>query len=416
MGKYVYILLMVIMFSNTFFGLPIPFGVKYLIGFGISIICLLPKILKTKKIEGIDYVCLKNYVMPIIFIGIWSMFIWGTNPPSKFSFSNITRLLSNCCNLILSITVAISTCKLFGKEAIKYSVIAIAISIGINCLYAINVYGFGLFINYLPQAMFSMDFIFNSSLYNLGLLLEVQDATLACGFYLIYFLFLDKIDPKTERIKYTVILLVCSYIGFKRTEFIAIVLVAIILILMKKFKANNTIVIVGILFTLFCIGYVVIIKLGIFSNIVKLLGVNITGRENIYSWLNKYFDLSIVYIGKGFTYVDKIMYELTGFATHNTIVRMYAEIGCIPFIIWLVWYLIHVPLKVFKRNGKNVALVTFSCILYLFFTYCIGNSMNFFCIQFSFMLVQVMPMFMNENNKLKEEKNENSNIIDAESL
>lgn len=416
MGKYVYILLMVILFSDTFFGIPIPFWLKYLIGFGISIICLLPKVLKTKKIEKIGYACLKNYVMPIILIAVFSLFIWGIHPPSNFSSSNITRMLSSCFNLILSITVAISTSKLFGKKAIKYSVIAIAISILINCLYAISLYGFSLFITYLPQAIFSTDFAFESSLYNLGLILEVQDATLACGFYIIYFLLLDESDSKKERIKYIIVLLICSYIGFKRTEFIAIAFVSIILIIMKKFKANNTIIIVGSLFTIFCIGYVFIVKLDMFSEIIKLLDVNVTGRDNIYKWLNEYFELSLFYIGKGFTYVDKTMFDLTGFAAHNTIVRMYAEIGCIPFIIWLVWYLIHIPLKVFKTNGKNSSLITFACILYLFITYCIGNSMNFFCIQFSFMLVQVMPMFMNQNNQLKEEKNEDSNIINAKSL
>lgn len=418
MKKIIYIALLVVLFSGSIWGIEIPFFLKYGIGILISTLCILPQILKDKKIKGHEYFCLKTYLLPIILIVLWSFLIWIISPPENLSLSNVTRMFSNCLNLILSITVAISTIKVLGKDAVKYSVIAIAISIIINILYTISVYGIGLFLEYIPQAAFSTDFQYGSDLFNIGVQLEVQDATLAAGFYFLYFILFDEKSVKKEKIKYLLILSFCSYIGFKRTQFLSIILTICILLLMKKFKVKNIIRIVGTTFLIFCFGYVCIVKFDIFSDIVNLLGADVTGRTNIFKWLSEYFELSILYIGKGFTYVDKTMFELTGFASHNTIVRMYAELGCIPFIIWLYWYLIKIPKKVLKKQGNTAGKITFACVLYLFLTYCIGNSMNFFCIQYSFILIQ-LALIYNENNKVREiegENNENCDFINAKSI
>ena len=49
----------------------------------------------------------------------------------------------------------------------------------------------------------------------------------------------------------------------------------------------------------------------------------------------KYYEFSPLYMGKGFLYVDKTMYDSIGFVAHSVIVKMFAEIGCIPFLIWI---------------------------------------------------------------------------------
>lgn len=418
--KYMYILLLSISFSNYIVGIQVPYLIKYVLAIIISVIGLFPVINKTNKIQGIEYFGLKNYIKPIIYIFIWSIIIWGVNEPVGFNTSNITRMISNCMNLILSVTTAISVIRLFGKKAIKYSVIAIVISIVFNMICCIKVYGMGLFFQYITQAIFSTDFTYGSDLYNLGVGLEVQDATLAIGFYILYFIFFAQEYPKKSKIKYLILLLLCSYIGFKRTQFISIILTSIVLILMKKFKEKDIIILIGTVFTIVCFIYVVVIKLDLFANIVNYFGANVTGRTTIYTWLSKYYDLSILYIGKGFTFVDKNMFETTGFASHNSIVRMYAELGCIPFFIWSTWYLIRVPLNVLKKYSKQSALTTFACILYLFFTYFIGNSINFFCIQYSFILIQAVSIFEELENRKKDElqggKNEDCNFINAKSL
>lgn len=419
--KYIYVLLMAIAFSYYVAGVQVDYWIKYVIAIIIFVMCLLPEILKKKKIDGVNFFCLKNYIMPIVFIALWSMAIWFVNKPAGFTTSNFTRMISSCLNLIFSITTAIAATKMFGKKAIKYSVIAIALSVAYNMVCCIRIYGINLFIQYITQAIFSTDFPYGSPLYNLGTALEVQDATLATGFYILYFLFFDNEDTKRTKIKYLILLLICSYIGFKRTEFLSLLITSIAIIFMKNFNQKNVIIVIGTILGIACFGYVVSIKTGIFGQIVDYLGVDVTRRTNVYGWLSEYFDLSILYLGKGFSFVDTTMYETTGFASHSVIVRMFAELGCIPFFIWLYWYLIKIPINVLKKYSifnKKAGIITFSCIIYLFLTYFIGNSINFFCIQFSFMIIQTSLMFPEENKKDKNigGKHENSHFINAKSI
>ena len=90
--------------------------------------------------------------------------------------------------------------------------------------------------------------------------------------------------------------------------------------------------------------------------------------------------------------------------THNTIVRMYAELGFIPFIIWIIWYIMNIPLKILNKFGRKNTLIVMTSTLYLFLTYCIGNSMNFYCIQYSFILITVATMNNNEKSRYRKVK------------
>ncbi len=416
--RFIYIIFMAISSSFYITGTQVPFWIKYVLMSMWIVISLLPGIIKKKKIEGIEYFCLKTYLGPIIFIITISFMSWLIERPSGFSMAYVTRMFSNCFNIILAIVSAIAAVKVFGKKAIKYTVIAIALSIFYNMICCIRMYGMGLFLQYIRQAIYSTDFQYGSALYNLGLALEVQDTTLATGFYILYFIFFDNENKKSNRFKYIIILLLCAYIGFKRTEFISIVIVSIFLILTKKFKPKNVIFITGTIMGIISFLYVLIVKMDMFSEVVDFIGADVTGRVNVYSWLSNYYDMSLLYIGKGFAFVDKSMYETTGFACHNVVIRMYAELGCIPFIVWLCWYLIKIPMNILKRFDEKCGTVAFSCILYLFLTYFIGNSINFFCIQFSFILIQLLLIFPEKKNieNVKGEDYENSNFINAKSL
>lgn len=155
---------------------------------------------------------------------------------------------------------------------------------------------------------------------------------------------------------YIIILLICSYLGFKRTEFIAVLFTGIVMWLIKESQIDISLMIkvIGIILLIFSFGYICIVKWDVFQIIVDKIGADVTGRQNVYRNLAKYYEISPIYIGKGFTFVDKTMYDTTGFAAHNTIVRMYAELGFIPFIIWIIWYIMNIPLKILNKFGRKI--------------------------------------------------------------
>lgn len=387
----IYIISMAVAFSFYFGGAQVVFWYKYLIAFLWAVSYLGVCIVRNRKIRGNSATIIKMYVYPLLMILGWSLFIFVFYSPSGVSMGNITRMISNIFYLILAITSAISTTYYFGKKVIKYSVWAIALSILANLIYCIHLYGMSIFIQYLPQAVLSTDFAYGSVLYNFASCIEVQDATLATGFYILYFILFDKEDDLKTKCLYIGLLLGCSYLGFKRTQFIAVIITGIVIWCIQKSKIEAALIIkvIGIVLLIFSFGYICIVKWDLFQMIVDRIGADVTGRQNVYRNLAKYYEVSPIYIGKGFTFVDKTMYDTTGFAAHNTIVRMYAELGFIPFIIWILWYLIRIPLKILNKFGRKISLVVIANTLYLFFTYCIGNSMNFYCIQYSFVLIMV---------------------------
>ena len=399
-----YILSMAIAFSFYFGGSQVVFWYKYAIALVWSMGYIMTIVKRGWKIRRKDGEILAVYIFPLIMILGWTLLVWVIKPPMNLNNSNVTRMISNVIYLILAVTSAVATSRFFGKKVIKYSVWAMFISIMTNLVYCIHLYGVGVFFQYLPKAIVSTDFKYGSVLYNFGSCIEVQDATLATGFYLLYFLLFDKEDERKEKIKYVILLLICSYLGFKRTQFIALVITTILFLIIKKVKINlkQVTFVMCVAFLIFSFVYAYVVKTDQFKLVVNTIGADVTGRQNIYVNLSRYYELSLFYIGKGFTFVDKTMYDLTGFAAHNTIIRLYAELGCIPFVIWMLWYLYYIPKYYINKTGKNTALLAISCIMYLFMTYCIGNSMNFYCIQYSFILVPISVLF--EKNSGIQEK------------
>lgn len=387
----IYIISMAVAFSFYFGGDQVTFWYKYAIAAMWSISCFGFSVIKAGKIKGKDSFFIRTYVVPLLLICGWSMLIWLFHTPQPFTTGHFTRMLSNTIYLVLGVTSAISCTKIFGKDVIKYSVWAIALSVLANLIYSTSLYGIDMLLQYLPQAAGSTDFPYGSPLYNFAVCLEVQDATLATGFYILYFLFLDKDDDTKTKIQYMLLLLVSAYIGFKRTEMIAIILTAGIIWGIRQFRISekNATRLIGFGFVCLSFAYIYVVKADVFQAIIDVVGANVTGRQNIYRILAGYYEFSPLYMGKGFTYVDKTMYDSIGFAAHNTIIKMFAELGFLGFCAWIYWYVIKIPISVANKFGREVALVTLMSTVYLFLTYCIGNSMNFYCIQYSFVLITI---------------------------
>lgn len=386
MLSFLYVISMAIAFTNMFNGNLTPFYLKYIIAlFWIAIWVI--DIIKKRKIEKRSLFAIREYSIPFILIGLWSIFIFLVDRPSNFSGVYVSRMISNVLYIIITFFSAISAIHFFGRKLIKLSVIAMFLSIIVNLIYVINMYSLGMFLEYLPNVLYTTDYEFGSAMYNFSLALEVQDITMATGFYLIYFMFFDKENSKKNKIFYTILLFLCAFIGFKRTVIFGLIIVFLVLWLVKKISFKYIVYMISISFLIISFIYIICIKFDVLNILSNAFNIDMNGRITIYRNLSQYFELSIFYLGKGFSYVDKVMYETTGFVAHSVIIKMFAEIGCIPFILWFYHYLIKVPIKIFNKFGENAGKVAFVTTLYLFATYFMENTMTLFCIQYSFIML-----------------------------
>lgn len=393
---------MAIAFTNMFNGELVPFYIKYIIAIIWILFWCYDISIKRLKIEKISKRAIRQYCYPYLFIALWSCIIWIVDPPNYFSVDNITRMLSNTIYICITFLSSIAAVHFFGKRTIKLSLLAMTLSTVVNLFYVVNQYGISMLYIYVTTVFNEAEYSFGSDMYNFSLALETQDIAIATGFYLIYYLFFNNIDLKKKEVNCLILCFICMYIGLKRTTLLGLIITLPIILLVKWKKLNlkNIVYSVGGAFILASFTYIFIIKYDIFSLLIRLLNIDANGRISIYNVLSQYYDISFLYIGKGFLYVDKTMFDSIGFVAHSVIVKMYAEIGCVPFLFWLYHYLIKVPINIFNKDGVKSGIISFVTTLYLFITFFTENTMSLFCIQFSYLLIP-LAMSSSENGLVK---------------
>ena len=226
-----YVISMTINFTYLFGGVEVTFWYRH----AISLCWIVPyfayQLLVKEKIKGREAVYIKTYVYPLICMFIWSLLMLLLN---MAGVQYITRMISTIIYLLTPVLCAMVCARIFGTKVIKLSAWAVVLSILINFVCSTLKFGIGILAPYLTQITTVVEFPFGSRLQRYSMALEVQDATIGIGFYILYFMFMDKEDTRKQRLFYIIMLVMCSYIGFKRTQFIALIATAIALFIIKK--------------------------------------------------------------------------------------------------------------------------------------------------------------------------------------
>jgi len=314
----------------------------------------------------------------------------------------LSRLLGQTLYILINYTCVIAGVHFFGEKTIKYSLYAMFISVIINLFFTINTYGFNSFIIYLKGLFTNVYFKRGTPLFSIAASLEVQDITMAAGFYLIYYLFYFK-GPKSQKNKYLIISIICFILGFKRTGVVALAITLFIyfVLLKKKTKMVDKINYICFGFIITSFIYLILIKYNILENITNTFSINAMGRIQIYQILSSYFNLLPWFIGQGYSFVDKIMYESINFVSHTVIGKMYAELGFIPFILWLVSFIRNNARNILQKYGVSNCSIYILCCLYCFTSFFFENTLTLFCIQYSFLLI---PLVYNLEKKVNYEE------------
>lgn len=390
MLELVYVISMAVAFTYKYDGVMVSYWLKYIIA-GVWIAAWIFDVVfrKEGKLEGTVLFYVKQFATPLVLIYIWSILLWIVNRPADFNSVYFSRASSQMLSLFLATIAPIAACHFFKRKTIQLSVYAIALSTLFNVIRAIQVYGMSIFISFMKSAWI-VDFDVSRPTYRISQMLEVHDATLACGFYLINYLFFC--DPKTKNKKLNIILLLLAiYIGFKRVAFVAVLVVGMLLFLIKtrEQKFKHIINVIAISVAIIAFGYIIAIKTGFLELVSLALGIDFSGRFVVYDIMSDMISLLPTSLGCGYGYLNKFLNDKTTLASHSDIVRMYIELGCIPYILWLYYYLKAIPTRVFNKYGTLAGRVILASTIYVFVTYFVGNAMTMFCIEYSYVLLPV---------------------------
>ena len=319
------------------------------------------------------------YCAPLIVTLLVSLFIWFMG---QVDTSVIARGLSGLFvyNNMLSFTLAaVSFLYIFGEKGIWYNLIAILISNILIICTVIMQNGIGVFFS----EFITLVVTFAGVTGDVIVQAEIHELAFCLGAYLIYML----LKPRKNIAFYILLGLTsfCFLAAFKRIGIIAIAAALAFGWLLKfvaKFKkstAQNIAVVFSVILLILLIGYVLIIKLDVFTLLEKA-GIETSGRVEIYNAVDKFYEFSPDFLGNGIgflTYQLSTNMNVGVSSVHNDFLQYFIDLGFWGYILWLGAMTI-LRVCYFGKNGKiENAIITFALTVYFVIVSSTDNTVNY---------------------------------------
>ena len=124
-----------------------------------------------------------------------------------------------------------------------------------------------------------------------------------------------------------------------------------------------------------------------------------TWRFSIWKSIEKYYEFSLLYTGKGLGWVLNWMklndiFNLKNL--HNDFLTAYIELGFIGYIFWLLSFVIILH-RIEKTRGLNHACITISFFVYMFVNFLTDNIYIYISFLLPFYIVVLSLVFGHDN-------------------
>lgn len=364
--------------NNMLGGLPkaITVGVICMaVGYGL----IYPDLKRIKKILWPAVVCM----LLIVALLLWSMVIWVMN------LSGLSTMIGACSKLAfqsISILTAISAVYLFGSKAVDLFTVGVCLAnAGIMVL---EIPSFGLAAS--VQSLITCLVTFGEA-EGYARNLEIHDLTFVFGQLVLYYAAFAPHDTPQEKHRRVFFLLACTFfffVGMKRIAIPAVILFIMAAYFIRMFKNKKAVFVLwGIAWVVFFFFYLYGVRTGAVSRILKIAGIDMMGRDYLWSLANDYYEFSIAYLGRGFEYVDSIVAVWYGaglinhpYPFHNDILKVFVEMGCPGFLFWAGIQYIITPVFWMKYADDETTLLYLCNLSYMTVTYLTDNtSFSFWC-------------------------------------
>ncbi len=330
------------------------------------------------------------YVFVLVGIIVWSILLWIINLETvEFIIRGATKFMYQ----FLVLLIIFAGAYMFGERAIYTTFYGLALAN--TSMLLINMVSFG------PAESINSVITMITGGQQAGFVraMEVHDITFTFGFFVIYFLFFAQHNK--ERVIDILIALFYFFLGWKRIAMAALPIAVIMAFVLGRIRSKYRISLMKIIawtFVLFSFAYVTATRFGWFEMITNQLGIDTMGRNEIYKYIENYYNISLGFIGYGFEYTTVILQKVVQtnpdehigvFALHNNILTLYIELGFIGFWAWMIYTWIFQLNWMLNHWGEKVAMLFFLCELYIFITYTTDNTLYYY---YSSLVLRLMPM------------------------
>jgi hypothetical protein len=310
---------------------------------------------------------------PVIIL-VYSIIPWlFNNTAFPYISRGISTILFKCISFFVGVTLAVK----LKSDAPKCGLYATAIIYVISLLLGIIHYGAD-FLNYLNPISRG-----DNTAY-----VELHEVAYIIGLYIIYFLIISKkkiVSKWLEVLSIGLFLIACKRIGIAAVVFIF----TYSTIFYRSKRSNKAFFnkLAGIFLVIVCILYVAFSVSDELTMFLQLHGIDMMGRDIIYSYFRQFCEFDIRFIGQGVGFVDRQfdyttradLYRMVSIrALHNDYMKMYIEIGFVGFVVWCYYWGIYLIDIIKRRFNTETAFLCLLLILYTFITYTTDNTEGYF--------------------------------------
>ena len=219
--------------------------------------------------------------------------------------------------------------------------------------------------------------------------MEIHDITFLFGqFFIYYLMFAPKGSKSERRMRRCGVILSVFFmlVGLKRSILPAALLVcAYVRLLRAARKPGRLVMATGIALFLFFYLYLYLTRSGILVAFLESLGIDMMGRDVLWSLPNDYYELSPFWKGLGFegaTDLVNMWYQQglinRAYPLHNDILKIFIELGAMGFTLWAGINYILYPAYWMTRHDTETGMLYMAVLSYMTVTYLTDNTAFYF--------------------------------------
>ena len=164
----------------------------------------------------------------------------------------------------------------------------------------------------------------------------------------------------------------------------------------------------GISIALFFYLYLYLTRSGLLVEFLESHGVDMMGRDVLWSLPNKYYELSPFWKGLGFESVTELVNQWyqdglinRAYPLHNDILKIFIELGAPGFTLWAVIHYVMFPAYWMKRHDTQTGMLYMAILLYMTASYLTDNTAFYFWCSIGLRLIPMSYSY--RINKLEKE-------------
>lgn len=321
------------------------------------------------------------FLLLIAVYSLISMYIWITD----FSkLTSISRAGQKILFQTITILYAVSMCYLFEDRAVNYLFSGMCAANTAIILLEMPRYGIQESISSVVRCLVTF-----GQAEGFVRALEIHDITFLFGqFFIYYMMFAPKSSPSEKRMRRWGVILSFFFIllGLKRSTLPAVLLVCVYIKLLRAFRNPRKLLLAtGIALFLFFYLYLYLTRSGILVAFLESLGIDMMGRDVLWSLPNDCYQLSPFWKGLGFEAVTDLVNTWYhqglinhAYPLHNDILRIFIELGALGFTLWAGINYILYPAYWMTRHNTETGMLYMAVLCYMSVTYLTDNTAFYF--------------------------------------